>query len=67
MNQCDGCKRGLKLVDDIHWNIEGWAYMYCTAGRYSRVTPLRRDPDTGIIEDVPGADPHMSGHGSDPH
>jgi hypothetical protein len=38
-NQCDGCKRGLRIVKGIHWedcNIlrRSYPYMACTKGDY---------------------------------
>lgn len=34
INQCDGCKRKLKLVDGRHVDEEGWTVLICTKDRY---------------------------------
>jgi len=35
INQCDGCRRGLPVVDDLHIDPEtGHAYMGCEKKRY---------------------------------
>lgn len=39
MNQCDGCARGLPLVNGIHKG-EGWDAIGCTADRYVVAEPL---------------------------
>ncbi len=33
-NQCDGCKRGLPVVDGLHRAADGTVVMACTAWRY---------------------------------
>jgi len=45
LNQCDGCARGLSMVQGIHHDESG-AYMCCTAGRY--VCP-DKDPDSAPV------------------
>lgn len=35
INQCDGCRRGLPLIDGIHKG-KGWDMIGCTANLYKR-------------------------------
>lgn len=34
-NMCDGCKRGLTIIDGIHREQNGMPYMCCSRNRYS--------------------------------
>jgi hypothetical protein len=34
MNQCDGCRRGLPLEEELHRDFAGYAAMYCTRSLY---------------------------------
>lgn len=34
-NQCDGCRQGLLVVDGLHRDENGHAFMTCTKNRYS--------------------------------
>ena len=34
VNQCDGCKRGLPIVNGLHKELTGRPYMCCTKDRY---------------------------------
>lgn len=35
MNQCDGCRSGIPVVNDIHWTGNIWNSMACQKDRYS--------------------------------
>jgi len=40
-NQCDGCRRGLPIVDGDHINPRtGWVFMHCTKDRYSKLIKI---------------------------
>ncbi len=34
VNQCDGCRNGMPIVDGIHRNKNGTCFMMCTGDRY---------------------------------
>jgi len=33
-NQCDGCRRGLRLIGGIHYDDEGYPVIGCTKEEY---------------------------------
>jgi hypothetical protein len=39
VNQCDGCRQGLRLVDGLHYNGSGRPWISCTADRYGSPVP----------------------------
>ena len=45
-NQCDGCRRGLNLKGDIHFDEEGYPVMGCTKDNY---TPQEFLQDMGEV------------------
>ena len=50
MNQCDGCREGMPVVDGIHQDSKGRNFMCCSKGRYLMKVYLLIDdytPDVG--------------------
>lgn len=72
-NMCDGCQRGLPLVDGIHHGSLGYGLIGCTAERYGH-SPLIGDPtrdafresamreaEDASLRDASGPQPHRFG------
>ena len=53
-NQCDGCRRDLKLKDGIHYNEDGTPYIGCTKDVYANteglIGPFKLRPADEAVE-----------------
>jgi hypothetical protein len=45
MNQCDGCRAGMSLKDNIHYGPDNKPFCYCTKELYEPIKPTYYETD----------------------